>query len=80
MNRLLKSVVARRIVQALLLAVIILYLISGVGITQFRIVESATFGFLSKTLSFQIHDYLWLPFIVLLLLHVFQGTGKHNNH
>ena len=75
----LKSRLARRMVQGLLLAVIILYLISGFGITQFRIVEAATFGLLGKALSFQIHDYLWIPFVVLLLLHIYQGLRKKKN-
>jgi hypothetical protein len=75
----LKSRLARRMVQGLLLAIIILYLISGFGITQFRIVEAATLGLLTKPLAFKLHEYLWIPFMVLLLLHIYQGIGKHNN-
>jgi hypothetical protein len=79
MSDALKSRLARRITQVMLLVIIILYMISGLGITQFRIVEGATFGLLGKALSFQIHNYLWLPFVVLLVLHIYQGVGKRNN-
>ncbi len=59
-----------RIIQWALLGVTILYIITGLGITEFRIIEPATFGLLSKNLSFAIHDNLLIPFIVLLVLHI----------
>ena len=54
----------------LLLVVVILYIVSGFGISHFRVVETITFGLLTKNLSFRIHDVLWIPFIVLLLVHI----------
>ena len=54
----------------LLLVVVIAYMISGFGITEFRIVESITFGLFTKRLAFEIHEYLWIPFVVLLVMHV----------
>jgi hypothetical protein len=59
-----------RIIQWALLGVTIIYVITGLGITEFRIIEPATFGLLSKNLSFAIHDNLLIPFIVLLVLHI----------
>ncbi|MCW4027753.1 MAG: hypothetical protein NWE76_09770 [Candidatus Bathyarchaeota archaeon] len=56
-----------------LYAVTILLVISGLGITEFRTVESLTFGLLSKSLSFRIHLQLWIPFLPLLALHAFFG-------
>ena len=53
-----------------LLGVTIIYIITGLGITEFRIIEPATFGLLSKNLSFAIHDNLLIPFIILLVLHI----------
>jgi hypothetical protein len=53
-----------RIIQWALLGVTIIYIITGLGITEFRIIEPATFGLLSKNLSFAIHDNLLIPFIV----------------
>jgi len=59
-----------RIIQWALLGITIIYVLTGLGITQFRIIEHATFGLLSKNLSFAIHDNLLIPFIVLLVLHI----------
>jgi cytochrome b subunit of formate dehydrogenase len=59
-----------KIVHWSLLIVIILYVVTGLGITQFRTVEALTFGLLGKNLSFVIHEYLLWPFIVLLVLHL----------
>ena len=57
-------------IQWALLGVTIIYEIRGLGITEFRIIEPATLGLLSKNLSFVIHDNLLIPFIVLLVLHI----------
>jgi hypothetical protein len=59
-----------RIIQWSLLLVTAVYVITGLGITEFRIIEPATFGLLTKNLSFIIHDNLLIPFIILLVLHV----------
>lgn len=57
-------------VKWLLLVVALLFLITGFGISQFRVVETVTFGWLSKSWAFRLHDNLWIPFVVLLTLHV----------
>lgn len=64
-------IVLRRIIRWLLAIIIAMYIISGFGITEFRVVESLTFGLLTKVLSFQVHEYLWLPLVVLLALHIY---------
>jgi len=61
----------KRILHWLLTAVTLLYLISGFAITQFRVVETITFGLLTKPVAFKIHNNLWIPFLVLLALHIF---------
>ena len=76
MRNILKENLAKRVVHWLLLAVIVLYLITGFGITEYRIVENLTFGLLSKPLAFMIHDNLIIPFIALLGLHIYQQTKK----
>jgi hypothetical protein len=68
-------------VKWLLLAVTLLFLITGFGISQFRVVETITFGWLSKSWAFRLHDNLWIPFAVLLVIHiclpyVFRRLGK----
>jgi dolichol kinase len=76
MKNIMTQQLTKRIVQWLLLAMILAYLITGFGITEYRIVESLTFGLLTKLLAFKIHDNLWIPFIVLLALHIYQRVRK----
>jgi hypothetical protein len=54
----------------LLTVVVIIYLITGFGITEYRIVEPLTFGLLTKSLAQKIHISLEIPFITLLILHI----------
>ncbi len=55
----------------------VILVISGLGITQFRIVEAVTFGLLTKSLAFTVHNYLTIPFILLLAVHIFMAIrGK----
>jgi thiosulfate reductase cytochrome b subunit len=62
--------IVKKVIPWLLLAVLALYIITGFGITQFRMVESITFGLLTKNLSFKIHNALTIPFLVLLVVHI----------
>lgn len=57
-------------IHCLLTVVAIVYLITGFGITEYRIVETLTFGLLTKSLAHQIHLSLEIPFITLLVLHI----------
>ena len=63
-------VLLKRVVHWLLLIVTVVYLLTGLGITQYRIMESITFGLLNKNLSFNIHDNLLAPFVTLLIFHM----------
>ena len=63
---------SQKITHWLLVAVILFYGVSGYGITQYRIVELATLGLLTKPLAFKIHDNLLIPLLVLLALHIYQ--------
>ena len=69
-----KQKLVRKITHWLLLVVIIVYLISGFGITEFRTVEALTSGLLTKSLAFKMHDVLWIPLLVLLSLHIFMSS------
>ncbi len=60
----------RRIVGWSLFVITALYVVSGFGITSFRIVTPVTFGLLDKPASFRIHDWLLAPFLILLCLHL----------
>ena len=62
--------VVRRTIHWLLTAVVIIYLLTGFGITEYRIVEPLTFGLLTKNLAHRIHMNLEIPFIILLVVHI----------
>ncbi|MBU0586414.1 hypothetical protein KJ780_02805 [Candidatus Micrarchaeota archaeon] len=61
----------RKVVHWLLLLLVILYLLSGLGITQYQTVESLSFGLLTKPISFMIHDALLISFLAMLILHIY---------
>jgi cytochrome b subunit of formate dehydrogenase len=63
--------VVKKTVHWMFAFVTIIYVVTGLGILYYRIVESATFGLLTKALSYQIHTYLLIPFLVLLILHIY---------
>ena len=59
----------------LALIVIILFIITGYGMTQYRIVEKLTFGLLQKSLAFKIHSFLIYPLIIFLLVHLYYSCS-----
>jgi hypothetical protein len=61
----------KKVLDWTLFGVTLSYLITGLGITQFRIVESLTFGLLTRNLAFSLHEELLVPFLILLGLHAF---------
>ncbi|MDD1654027.1 MAG: hypothetical protein LUQ64_05725 [Methanomicrobiales archaeon] len=61
---------SRRVVGWILFALALLLVITGLGITEFRVVTPLTLGILGKSLSFQLHSLLWIPFLAVLLLHM----------
>jgi len=61
----------RRIIHWLLTLLIIVYLVTGFGITEYRIVESVTFGLLTKIVAFKLHMSLEVPLAILLILHMY---------
>jgi thiosulfate reductase cytochrome b subunit len=76
MRNILKQNLAKQIVHWSLLAVLVLYVLTGFGITSYRAVEFLTFGLLTKPLAFKIHDNLIIPFVVLIGLHIYQQIKK----
>lgn len=66
---------ARAAIRYTLLILTLIYLISGLGITQYQLIEPLTFGVLTRNLAFKIHDFLLVPFVVLLLIHVLFGPA-----
>ncbi len=68
--------IIKTLTHVLLTIIIILFIISGFGITNYRFIESITFGALSKPTSFQLHNNLIIPLIILLVLHIFFSVQK----
>ncbi|MBI4813533.1 MAG: hypothetical protein HY802_04230 [Methanobacterium sp.] len=62
---------SKKTVQITLIIMIFIVIISGLGITYYRSIELITGGLLDKTLSFQLHTLLFLPFLLILLIHIF---------
>lgn len=54
-------------------ALLLFTILTGYGITEFRIVTSFTFEILGKASSQRLHHYTDLPLIILLVIHV--GTS-----
>jgi cytochrome b561 len=81
MNKTAVPGLVKRTIHWLLLVVTVLFLITGFGISEFRVVETITLGWLTKSWALRLHDNLWIPFVVLLVLHVclpfvFKGKPK----
>ncbi len=71
-----RGVSLQRIVHWLLFIVAGVLVLTGFGITNYQLVTAATFGFLGKDLSFQIHINLWPLFLILLVLHMYITAKK----
>ena len=59
-----------KVVHWSLFALTVLVVVTGLGITEYQTVEALTFGLLGKALAFKLHLWVWIPFLVLLALHV----------
>ena len=66
-----KRHLVKKVINWSLFALTVVYCLTGLGITQYRIVEALTLGILSKNLSFRLHENLLVPFLVLIGLHIF---------
>jgi len=66
----------KRLVIWLLGGVTIVFLLTGFGITTPDLVTPLTLGVLPKSVSYRLHTYLWGPFLILLLLHIYLAQKK----
>ena len=60
----------RTIIHVFVTILIILYLLTGLGITNYQLIQTITFGGLSKPTAYQLHSILLIPFIIILALHI----------
>ncbi len=65
---------ALKLVHWALLVVALFTVVSGLGITEYRVVTALSFGLLNKATAFQLHLWLWIPFLLLLATHVLLTT------
>ena len=63
----------RRTVHILLGILVILVLITGLGIVYYQIIGFLTLGLLTKDLAFEIHTIIFVPFLIVLVLHSFMS-------
>jgi cytochrome b subunit of formate dehydrogenase len=48
-----------------------LFVVSGIGITEYNLMNLMTFGLLTKDRSYLLHTVLLYPFTALLFLHIY---------
>ncbi len=60
----------RKVVHWLVTILIIVYIFTGLGITNYQIIEAVTFGQVSKLGAYQAHTALLYPFLITLGLHI----------
>jgi cytochrome b subunit of formate dehydrogenase len=61
----------RRFIHWLLAAAVVVYVVSGFGITEWQTLEPWTLGVVNKVNSMKIHNNFEWPFTALLVLHIF---------
>ncbi len=64
----------REWIQLLLIVSAFLFIVSGMGITEYNLMRFITFGLLTKDRSYQIHTTLLYPFTGLLFLHIYYAV------
>jgi Ni,Fe-hydrogenase I cytochrome b subunit len=67
---------AATVVQWVLAALALLFIVTGFGITQSSTVTPLTLGLLTKAVATQIHLALPIPFIIVLALHVYIALAR----
>lgn len=67
----LKIRTVREWVHFLLTVLTALFVVSGLGISDYQLIEAITLGILNKAVSQRIHENLLYPFTILLFLHIY---------
>lgn len=56
-----------------------LFVVSGIGITEYNLMNFITLGLLTKDRSYLIHNILLYPFTALLFLHIYYKMAPRIN-
>jgi len=70
--------VIKKIVQYVLMILSVLMVLTGLGITEPGIIGPVTGGILGKMLSYRIHFFLWGPFAIALIIHVYLSMTRRS--
>ncbi|MDH4330250.1 MAG: hypothetical protein OEV93_01740 [Candidatus Moranbacteria bacterium] len=65
------KILVRKIINISLLAVIVLFVLSGYAVTNAKFLDFIGFGIIRRGSFFSIHSGLIIPLIVLVFLHVY---------
>lgn len=60
----------KKILRWTLAVVTVLVIISGLGINYYTTIEYLSLGLLSKNLAFELHSWIFIPFLILFILHI----------
>ncbi len=63
----------KKTVHLILIILVAMVIVSGLGISYYQIINTITIGFLSKDLAFRIHTLIFVPFLIVLLIHSFMS-------
>jgi thiosulfate reductase cytochrome b subunit len=69
----------RKTIHWLLAIGLVVYIVTGFGITEYQIVEPLTLGLLGKAESQQIHNAIEIPFVLLLVVHLYMSLIKRRH-
>lgn len=71
--------IIKRTVHWLLAGGLIIYIVTGFGITEWQTVEPWTLGLLGKAESQKIHNAIEIPFVALLAVHLYLSLIKRKH-
>ena len=64
----------REWIQLLLIVSTFLFIVSGMGISEYNLMRFITFGLLTKDRSYLLHSNLLYPFTALLFFHIYYSV------
>lgn len=71
--------IIRKTIHWLLAIGLVVYIVTGFGITEWQTVEPLTLGLLGKVESQKIHNAIEIPFVALLAVHLYFSLIKRKH-
>lgn len=63
--------IIKKMLHWIMVAYILIYMVTGFGITNFQTVEPLTLGVMGKATAMQLHNNMEIPFLALIAVHVY---------